>query len=872
MFKKTLTILCLSAFALSSLGQILTTPFSNRDAGIFTSAFELELNHLDDDVVIFYTINGNDPTVSDIRYTRPILIDNRTGVPNSVSLIPTNPSLTYPFGTYNASRATTRGWVPPAEETYKINVIRYRAFKPGYAPSPTVTQSFMVDPLGAERYSFPIVSLNIDYEDIFSNESGYYVYGNEPDGNYSQKGEEWERIIHIEYFDVDGTLLMDRDARSRVHGGGSRHAPKKTLRMYGETGEFTNFNLEVFSSTEQDKFKRLLFKGGGHRLDCFPRDDLANSITKGLNVDQQNHKHVIVFLNGEYWGIHSIKERMDNYFFQNIYGIDDNDLSVLDQEYNIQSGGIGADSAAMEHLEDYMDINDMSDPIHYQHIAERIDIENYIDYMCGEIFLSNEDWVYSNVVMWRKSGPLNPSLNSPYDGKFRWAYYDLDGAFGGSCNNAFYTVNTLAAATITEGIFSSYSEFFRDLLENEDFKIKFINRMSDLTNSWFKPETLHQKIHATYETLSPEMLENVNRWRYPSTAGTLEARYEEAPSLSQWYLMQEYFNRFASRRPGKVREHIMLKWDYPDTNKLTIDVNDQQMGTVQVNSIQINRLLPGVDESIYPWVGTYIDSIQLPLIAIAKPGYRFVEWAESGNTNDTIYWMPSGDSTFTAVFTPEDAYNSILINEVMLSNDITIPDNYGDFDDWSELYNPNDNVVDLSGCEFVKSGIRWTIPNGTKIGPNDYLIYWHDKETYQGKSHINFKLTNQIDTLFLFDSNGDLMDQVRYPVTPTDLSYGRYPNGSGSFRIFNSPTPKMNNDFANITDYELELKELIGFPNPTNNLLYLNTHIDFELIDLSGRKIANGQNENVIDMSNLQTGIYLLLSEGYKPLKIIRSN
>src|SRR5690606_5058229 len=144
------------------------------------------------------------------------------------------------------------------------------------------------------------------------------------------KGSEWEREAVFEYFENSGDLAVQREGRVRIHGGGSRHAPKKTFRIYAEHNGFSNFNYEFFDDYEVSKFKRILLRTGGHRLDCFPRDNLANLITQGLNVDQQHFKHVIVFLNGEYWGIHSIKERVDKYFIQNHYDIDDNNITILD--------------------------------------------------------------------------------------------------------------------------------------------------------------------------------------------------------------------------------------------------------------------------------------------------------------------------------------------------------------------------------------------------------------------------------------------------------------------------------------------------------------------------------------------------------------
>ena len=857
-------------FAASPLmGQTVTAPTANYLPGIYTGDIDIELLCPESGAAIYYTLNGNEPTTADYLYTGPIPLGNRSGDPNSYSTIPTNPSFTHPVGNYTDSRADDRGWLPPYSEVYKINVLRFRAFKPGMAPSETVTRSYMIEPAGASYYTMPIVSIVVDSMDIFSDEYGYYVYGDtlDPPGNYTWKGPEWERMAHVEFFDENGNLGYAQDCRSRIHGGGSRQSTKKSFRLYGETGAINNFHYQFFPDTEQNQHKRILIKSGGHRPDCFPRDDLSNMITKGLNVDQQHYRHVILFINGEYWGIHAIKERMDGYFFQNIYGIDDNDLTVLDQEFNVQDG-YGSDSAEMKTLENFIIFNDMTLPANYQYIKDRIDIDNYIDYMSSEIFLSNVDWVYSNVVMWRKTGDYVPDAGSGYDGKFRWAFYDLDGAFGGSCSEAYYTVNTLDAATITSGTFSSYTRFFRGLLNNEEFRNAFINRMSDLTNSWFRNNVLIDHIDSIYNEITPEMLENAERWRYPSVADNLVDRSTEVPSLTQWDYVFDRLHVFADRRQRKVREHIMTKWGYPDTSHVTVDVNDVAMGRVQVNTILINEELPGVDPALYPWDGIYIDSIAIPLIAVPLPGYEFVKWIETGETSDTVYCMLNGDTAYTALFAPSASYSPVLINEAALKNDSYYADNFGDYDDWSELFNPNAYPVNLSDCKLILNGQEWLIPNGTIIDPNAYYLFWHDEETYQGSNHVSYILPNENDTLFLISPNGSIIDYMEYFHTSADHSYGRFPNGSGTFTEFSNPTPLMNNDFTG-TDEIQKINPLIAYPNPGNSVILLNKRIDYQLFDLKGELLQSGNNADRLDITGLGNGIYVLISSGHETLKIV---
>jgi hypothetical protein len=863
---KNLIYIFLGFFSFTGISQNLNPVEFSFESGVYTTALSIQLTNPEPGVEIFYTLNGSEPTQNDHLYNTPFTLLNLDGQLNNYSSIPTNPSFNYPLADYTTIRANNRGWLPPFSEVQKAHIIKAKAFKPGFTESETITKTYLIDVLGEDRYTFPIVSVVMDSVDLFSNATGIYVYGDHPEGNYTQKEELWERPMHIDYIE-NGTLTFNQNTRTRLHGGGSRHSGKKNFRIYAETDENSNFNHPFFDNYELDKFKRIILRSGGHRPDCFPRDDLSQSLAEGVNIEHQHYKHVIVFVNGEYWGIHSIKERVDTYFIQNTYGIDDDMITMLDQEYDVQGNGYAVDSTELKNLQDFIVAEDMSIQNNYDQVVAKIDVDNYIDYMCTEIYLSNADWVYSNVVIWRKTGAYDPGAGPGLDGRFRWLMYDLDGGFGGSCDNAYYTVNTLNAATVTSGTFASYSRFFRGLLENIEFRNQFINRSCDLLNSWYKPAVVKQKMDEMYSILTPEMLENVQRWRYPSEADNLSDRQFETPNLVQWDTTFYYLNRFARRRDRKFRDHVLLKWNLSDSSYVTANVNDIDMGYVKVNSLLLNQNIPGVSNTVYPWTGNYINDISLPIKAIAKPGYKFLEWLESGNTNRELIWTPNGDSTFTAVFEIDANYKPIVINEVMLKNKGFLADNFSDYDDWTELFNPNNYEVDLSSCKIIKGGDEWVIPNGTIIPANDYLIFWNDDETYQGSNHINFKLQNIADYIYLKSPSNTTIDSLGYQPTSKNESFGRYPNGTASTQIFSYPTPKQNNDISGIEDVYISQK-LIAYPNPAADVILFNKKISFTIYDLMGRKIISKENEFQLDVSNFENGIYILKSTTKETIKV----
>ena len=133
--------------------------------------------------------------------------------------------------------------------------------------------------------------------------------------------------------------------------------------------------------------------------------------------------------------------------------------------------------------------------------------------------------------------------------------------------------------------------------------------------------------------------------------------------------------------------------------------------------------------------------------------------------------MPAGDEMYTAVFEIDPTYLPVKINEVMPSNSNYLEDNFGENDDWLELYNPNSYPVNLSGSILKLGDREWVIPNGFILSANDYTLFWHDNETYQGQNHVSFKLSNAIDTVRLLSPMGVELDYLRYPNTPNDNSY-----------------------------------------------------------------------------------------------------
>lgn len=138
---------------------------------------------------------------------------------------------------------------------------------------------------------------------------------------------------------------------------------------------------------------------------------------------------------------------------------------------------------------------------------------------------------------------------------------------------------------------------------------------------------------------------------------------------------------------------------------------------------------------------------------------------------------------------------TVVINELMPTNS-TIPDQSKEYDDWIELYNMSPGTVDLSGYFLTddrKNLTRWTIPDGTKIGPGEFLIIWADQDTIQPGLHANFKLSADGEEVLLVKPDRTIADEVKFRPQKKELTFARNPDGTGKF-AWQNPTPGKSNN------------------------------------------------------------------------------
>jgi hypothetical protein len=651
---------------------ILEPPVFSHTEGFFTQDFELSITHPDPDITIIYTLDGSIPDETNLS-------GKTYQYKNSYSQSPWNPPgpfLTNTFQSHQYSSplaivnrssqadkltqiSSTWNFNPgyfPGSPVSKGTVVRAIAVKEDALPGPVITNTYFVFPEGRDKYSLPVVSINLNEDAFFDYQQGIYVAGVDfdnwraanpagwPDGgtpaNYWRRGDDTESPAHIELFPPgsDQTAL-NVDFGVRIHGGWSRSFRQKSLRLYARNrygGDY--FNYAFFPDNPHDSFRRLMLRNSGNDADVtLFRDAAIQKICEGLDFDVQDYQPAILFINAEYWGINNFRERYDKHYLARVYGVDPENLDILDGNATVKEG----DAAHYNAMRNYMNSNNMSLPEHYEYIKTQMDVSNFIDYNIAQIFVSNTDWPGNNIDYWRlRTSGYIPEAPTGHDGRWRWLMYDTDfglGLYGGSVSH-----NTLVFATAPNGPSwpnPPWSTFLlRTLLTNPEFEHAFIVRFADLLNTTFLSGRMVEIINNMKQALTPEMPAHMQRWKAPST-------------MSTWNNNVNVMISFANQRTVFQRQHIRQYFEISADVDVELDVSHAEQGYIRINTINITSETHGIPEQLYPWTGIYYTGIPIEVEAIALPGYAFSHWEGSSNNDEALITIiPEGNINLTAHF------------------------------------------------------------------------------------------------------------------------------------------------------------------------------------------------------------------------------
>jgi uncharacterized repeat protein (TIGR02543 family) len=821
--------------------QSLSTPveFSHQD-GYYSNSIAVSLSSNDNNTEIRYTLNGDEPSEDSPLYTEPLIFDNLSDIPNQFANIPTNATAPGP--------PFYEGWEPPAGNVYKINVLRAKAFSPDTPEAPPQNRTYIIDEQESNRYSLPVLSLTSDFAHLFDHETGMYVYGNS--GNF---WEDWERPGNFTLFEKDGTFGFNENAGYQLNGNTTRNRPRKSVRMVFR-GEYGNswLNYPIFENKDTEQYKRLILRNGGNDWgNTLIRDGVAQILAKDFNVETQYFKPLVMFINGEYWGIHNLRDRYSTHYFEAKYGIESQELTVMENNAAFKRGN-PAGSTHYQNLISFIQNNDLAEAENYNTVSEMMDIESFIDFQLTHIYPKNTDWPGNNVMYWRYLRDDFDPTAGVRDGRWRWLIFDLDFAFDLDFNYVPHlqegaSHNTLAFAMQENGPAWPNPDWstllLRKLTDNEAFTHKFVNRYCDLLNTVYKADFVENTIDSVKNILLPEMPEHIERWRRPV-------------SVFSWLAEIEEIKTFVQARTDYQFEHLQSVFNLGEKRSIEVNVNDEQAGWIKINSIDLKAETNGISENVYPWVGYYIEGAPIQLVAKPKPGYTFSHWSGAAvGANPSIELNLGGNQTITAHFSPISEEDYELMHYWFFGNNLA---NNTPLLEVAPTFSIQDAEIEyiscLPGYPYESGHPNWRKASMERRNAPTTINY-----TAEGNNNIEFGNANmrglQIRQPFRFEENENtvLLNFSTLGHNNIIVRFAAINEGAASGLIIDYKNPELSEDFSTegiISEYSLTNSYQL-FEINLNNAPAANNSENFILrIRFSGNNLTE-DNGNRVTFNNM---------------------
>jgi hypothetical protein len=822
-----------------------TKPTFDVPAGRFINTVTIQLASTGPNEEIRYTLDGATPTTSSTLYTGPITITETT-------------------------------------------VVRARAFSPDSSILPGLieTNTYFIN----ENSTLPVFSFSGD-EDLLE------LFN----GNIQLKP-----IGHFEYFENDGTFIDENLGDFDKHGNDSWNYPQRGVDFVSRDDHGYQRRLEhqFFSTSDRTRFRRLMVKAAAN--DNYPfqaggahiRDSYIQTLSQlsNLDLDERSSTNINLFVNGQYWGVYDLRERVDdnnftNYYYNQDYIHRESDeyLQFLKTWGSTQAHfGNQPAIADWNALTQYIQNNDMGQAVHFDYVESQLNLQSFIDHFVLNSFVVSRDWLNYNTGWWRGTNPDGDAQ------KWRYIVWDMEAALGHFINytgmpNVTSTGPPCQVENLNVG--NGHAQSLLKLIqENSVVRQMYVTRYADLLNTHFSCENIVYILDSMINNIAPEMPRQIERW-----GGNIDTWQDNVQA---------------------VRDFLTQRCDYLMTTGLstcynltgpfatTFDVVPANAGHIKMNS----EWLPN-----YPFNAQVFGGIETLLQAKSNPGYDFSHWVVDGAvilpndqtpniqlqlsqaTQVTAHFIDPTDTGedliyywhFNTLETPEDV-TSIAADYKIIPSAFPLMTYTGsgprDID-----ANNNGSVLNLHLDEVAGRSARVRNPSDNRAlvfdlpttGYREIKFAYAVERTNSGQLQniisystdgVNFITSN------LFESEFNV--STGFDVISVDFSDISEVNNNPNFKIsitFDGNTTALNgnNRFDNITlkgveDYLLNIPGFVEltyqvYPNPSNGAFHIiasDRMKQISVYNVLGSKVFELSNidssHETIHLENLTPGLYLL--------------
>ncbi len=420
----------------SGVRSIALSPIVLTEAGIYNDASSIEVS-LNGNGTIFYTTDGSEPTTSSKRYQQP----------------------------FNVNKTT---------------VLKFKAFNTGQLPSVTITSSYIIN----ENHSLPVMMISMDEDDFdYLNYNSYVI--------------DLQLQCYVEFYENGTSFSLP--CSIACFGWNNRGQPKKSyaLRFDSEFGS-TELNYNLFENRESVVFDAIVLRTGSNDwARTIFRDVLSTSIMDEY-LDVQAYKPCVLYINGNYWGIYNIREKVNAKFIAGHYNVDPNKVNIVNVDFTQKAG-----TENIYDLFNWVETHDLAYKDNYDYICSKIDIVNFADFWIAQMFCVNPD--VHNVRYF-----CSPEIDG---GKWKYIYYDMDHGFRFPYENYYY-LYLCNPEGMTGWVGNTYNNALpRELFRNSDFKKLWFERLAYHLNNALSKENLTANFELLKSLYKDDIARDRERWK-----------------------------------------------------------------------------------------------------------------------------------------------------------------------------------------------------------------------------------------------------------------------------------------------------------------------------------------------------------------------
>ena len=454
-------------------------PVFSSDGGYVSKGFTLSMT-VPEGCTAYYTTDGSRPSASSRKYTKPLTI--------------------------NGSR-----------------VISAVCCREGYLPSQYVTATFLIE----KEHSLPVVSVISDPAGLFSAKTGILSKAQNGlvPGQPNYMSDE-EREITFEYY-IGGQRTVSFNGRTRVFGEFSRKEPQKALAvLMSEKYGANEVCFPFFGRNSVSVFSSLVLRPSGQDWNKgHMRDELCARLIRGtMQCDYMECQPVALYINGEYWGLYYLREKLNEDYLVHKYGMKKGQIDIVKWERIRQAGSRDGYLA----LCDYCDTHDLSKKKYYDYVCSQIDVDSLMDWWIFETYVSNNDT--GNIRCYRDQN----------DGKWHWMLFDMDYAFSLVNYDRNYIKRFMLGPY--HGQAQCNNSIPKNLLKNEEFREKFILRYFRHIKTTFDPDRMISVMDELSKEIKDEMPRQEERWGNPT--------------VSYWNYNKKIIKDIIRKKPAMAKQQI----------------------------------------------------------------------------------------------------------------------------------------------------------------------------------------------------------------------------------------------------------------------------------------------------------------------------